>query len=287
MLEGRPRGQLLHAARAVQPMLQTMTNIPIAGTFRLAGVFSKTFAIYGRRFAPFIILTIIASIPGYVAVFAIVTGIEAAGKAAPFNIISYIRSMGPSGLYIYALSISVVVVLMFVLTQSLASAAVMFGVVQELRGQRVSIAGSTWIFLLRFLPMMGIAVCTTLLIGFGAVVLVVPGLILACMYYVSMPVCVAEPGGISASISRSILLTEGHRWQVFGTVVLLAAAALVLSIIVARVVGPAGPVWLLVAHAVLRVIINSFYGVLVSVFYYELRAEKEGVDIDKIASVFD
>jgi hypothetical protein len=268
-----------------------MTDIPAAaGTFRLADVFSKTFAIYRRRFVSFLILTIIASIPGYVAIFAI-AGLLSSVRFAPSSVNWIVANTGQFGLIVFPLVVSTGVVLTFVLSQSLASAAAMYGVVQELRGRRVSIGGSTWIFLRRFLPMTGIAVCTTLLIGFGAVVLVVPGLILACMYYVSMPVCVAEPAGISASISRSIFLTEGHRWQVFGTIVLLAATALVLSIIVGIIAGrlflPAGPPWPLLVQAALRVVINSFYGVLVSVFYYELRAAKEGVDIDKIASVFE
>jgi hypothetical protein len=43
-----------------------MTDITMAGTFRLADVFSKSIAIYSRHFVPFIILTIIAYSPYYV-----------------------------------------------------------------------------------------------------------------------------------------------------------------------------------------------------------------------------
>jgi hypothetical protein len=50
---------------------------------------------------------------------------------------------------------------------------------------------------------------------------------------------------------------------------------------------PGGHVGGLIIIQGLVVVIGSFDGVLVSVFYYELRVAKEGVDIDQIASVFD
>jgi hypothetical protein len=265
-----------------------MTGIRAVGTFRLADVFGKTFAIYRRRFVPFFVLTIIASIPGYLAIFAAEFAIGALAKGAvPFYASWLVAQVGQFGLVVVPFVYITGLVLTFAVTQTLAGAAVMHGVVQELRGQRFSIAGSLRIFLLRFLPMTGVVVVTTLVISFGVAVLVVPGFILACMYFVSMPVCAAELAGISASVSRSIFLTEGHRWQIFGTMVLLAVAGVILSVVVGVIFAPAGVGEFLLAYVVLRLIINSFNGVLVSVFYYELRAAKEGVDIDKIAGVFD
>jgi hypothetical protein len=45
------------------------------------------------------------------------------------------------------------------------------------------------------------------------------------------------------------------------------------------------------AVQIVSYVVQSFFGafnaVLVGVFYYQLRVAKDGVDIDKIASVFD
>jgi hypothetical protein len=245
-----------------------MTDIALAGTFRLADVFGKAVAIYGRRFVPFIILTVIASIPDYIALWAI--GVPNERPDA----VSFIP--GRIGLNLVDFA-----------TRSLASGAVIYGVVQDLRGRAFSVADSIQIALGRFFPMLGVAMCTTLAVGFGFVLLIVPGIILACMYYVAMPACVAERVGVFASMSRSSFLTRGYRWQVFGMFLLILVGGIVLGAILGMVFALSGRIGLLISTQALGAIISSFNGVLVSVFYYELRVAREGIDIDKIASVFD
>jgi hypothetical protein len=244
-----------------------MTDIAMAGTFRLADVFGTTVAMYSRRFAPFIILTMIASIPNYVILFATEGPTEARNPA------SFVAGVG--------------LALLIIVTQSLASAAVMYGVVQELRGLAFSITDSLQVALHRFLPMLGVAICTTVAIFLGAVVLLVPGIIMACMFYVSMPVCIAERTGVFASMSRSSFLTKGYRWQVFGTLLLIAFAGAVLDSIARTVLEPAGEIGTLIGTQVPAAIVDSFDGALIGVLYYKLRVAKEGVDIDRIASAFD
>jgi hypothetical protein len=42
-----------------------------------------------------------------------------------------------------------------------------------------------------------------------------------------------------------------------------------------------------IAQQVMGAVLGAFNGVIVGVFYYQLRVAKEGVDIDQIAKVFD
>ena len=113
------------------------------------------------------------------------------------------------------------------------------------------------------------------------------------MYYVAAPICVAEQASIGTSLSRSIFLTKGHRLQIFGAFVLIWIVWLIANIaITAAVIALAGPVTTaLRAVQVISFVVPAFLGafnaVLVGVFYYQLRVAKDGVDIDKIASVFD
>jgi hypothetical protein len=241
------------------------------GTFRLADVFGKSVAIYRRGVAPFTVLTIFASLPTYIILYAIGTPDEG-------------RNLG-------AAAVSMGQNLLLVVTQTLASGAVIYGVVQLLRGRTFSIADSIQVALRRLLPMVGVAICTTVAMVLGLLVLIIPGIILGCMYYVSMPACIAEQTGVFESMSRSSFLTEGRRWQVFGASLLYWVAAAIFGGIYGAVfdlVFPeAGQVGTLVGTEVPMVVVNAFGGVLIGVFYYELRVAKEGVDIDKIAGVFD
>jgi uncharacterized membrane protein len=145
----------------------------------------------------------------------------------------------------------------------------------------------------RFLPLVGVAILVSLLFWLGSVLLIVPGLIVNAMYYVAAPACVAEQAGVRASLSRSRFLTKGHRLQIFGAFVLVWIVLLITNIaITAAVIALAGPVTMAmravqVVSYVVPAFLGAFNAVLVGVFYYQLRVAKEGVDIDKIASVFD
>jgi hypothetical protein len=249
-----------------------MTDIAMdAGTFRLADVFSKAFAIYGRRFVPFTILTVIASIPDYIVV---ITLTDSTG--------------GRAGEFTWA---QAVLILVNIVTKSLSSAVVIYGVIQDLRGRAFSIGDSIRITLSRILPIIGVTFCASIAVGLGSLLLAVPGIMLLCRYYMAAPVCVAERAGVWESLGRSAFLTKGYRWQVFGTIMLLVVVNLVLSLVLTRIFGPVfgmtGSVAFLVVSQALGAVLGSFYGIIVSVFYYELRVAKEGVDIEKIASVFD
>jgi hypothetical protein len=64
----------------------------------------------------------------------------------------------------------------------------------------------------------------------------------------------------------------------------------VITRIIVSVLAPVGLTEMLIAMMAAATILNAFNGVLVSVFYYELRGTRKGIDsIDskKIAGVFD
>jgi hypothetical protein len=88
-------------------------------------------------------------------------------------------------------------------------------------------------------------------------------------------------------MARSRSLTKGYRWQVFGLFLLILVAGIVLGALVAVVFVFTSGVGVLIATQAMGAIVSSFNGVIVGVVYYQLRVAKEGVDIDKIASVFD
>jgi hypothetical protein len=238
-------------------------------TFSLAVVFRKAFAVYTRRFVPFVILTVIASIPSYVALFAI----PAPGST---------RTPDPTlGVWF------IVATVVTMVTSSLAGGAVIYGVVQDLRGRTFSVGDSLLVALRRLLPILGVSFCTAIAFFLGLMLLVVPGIIFICMFLVSSHACVVERTGVFASLSRSRFLTKGHRWQVFGLFLLMTIVAIISSLIARTIFASTGPSGSLIASQLFAAIVGAFNGVLLSVLYFQLRIAKEGVDIDKIASVFD
>lgn len=239
----------------------------MTATFRLFDVLGKSVAVCRRRFLPFVVLAIIASIPEYVATFAIDLPqqgrIDPSGAArAGLNLVGFV-------------------------TGSLVSGAVMYGVVQELRGRAFALGDSIRIALGRLLPLVGIAICYGISVGVGVVLLVVPGAIWACMFYVSMPACVVERTGVFDSMSRSSFLTKGYRWQVFGTVVLIYVVGAIFAMALRAALASTGRTGVLISGEVVRTIVSAFGGIVAGVFYYQLRAAKEGIDLDRIASVFE
>jgi hypothetical protein len=116
------------------------------------------------------------------------------------------------------------------------------------------------------------------------------------LYYVAAPACTAERIGVGRSLSRSAYLTEGHRGQIFGALFLIAAVEFISAFILGFVIAmgvivlsghPMDTATASIVTQAVSVVLQAFNAVVAGVFYYQLRVAKEGVDIDKIASVFD
>jgi uncharacterized membrane protein len=244
-----------------------------ADTFRLGDVFSRAIPIYRRRFGLFFALTLIAYIPQYFFEFVIAASDI---PASPANI--------DGGIMLIRI---ILIVLLFLICSWLAQAAVIYGVVQELRGREFTLAGSLEVALRRFLPMLGAAICITFLTGLAMILLLVPAFMVACAYYVTIPVCIAEQSGVFDSMSRSTYLTKGYRWQIFGMMALVGIGGYAVAWISERLAAATGPIGVLIVTNGAAAVISAFSAVLVGVLYYQLRVAKDGVDIDRIASVFD
>jgi hypothetical protein len=88
-------------------------------------------------------------------------------------------------------------------------------------------------------------------------------------------------------------LTKGHRWQIFGAVLLIGIVEAVANGVASGVLSLGGaaavatsPV-LQVVSLILQTFFVAFNAVVAAVFYYQLRVAKEGIDLAKIAGVFE
>jgi hypothetical protein len=165
-----------------------------------------------------------------------------------------------------------------------------YGSMQALRGRRVTVGECLSQGMKRLGAALGVAILSGIGIALGMCLLLVPGLILAAMWAVAIPVAVIEERGVTASLSRSQELTRERRWRVFGAYLVAGLITVLGGAIVGGVAGVlAGvqstlflaAVWAFVALS------QAFTACVVATLYYYLRRDKEGVDIEQIAAVFD
>jgi len=124
--------------------------------------------------------------------------------------------------------------------------------------------------------------------GLAALLLIVPGLIVMTMWFVSTPACVVERTGPWTSMKRSAALTKGHRWKVFGLLLLLILLSLIVAGLLQLVLMQAGSTILVLLGTLLwGALWTAYYSIAVVTTYHDLRVAKEGIDIEQIASVFD
>jgi hypothetical protein len=235
--------------------------------FQVGRVLNRTSKVLSRNFLTFFIVTAIAYLP--TAVWT---------KTNP----------DPADISWQDVALPVVAFLLLIVLSVLAQAVVLYGAFQDMRGRPVSLAESVRVGLSRFFPVVGMAVVMMGLFLIGFALLVVPGLILLTMWFVSTPVCVVERRGPLASLGRSQQLTKGHRWKVFGLLlIMLIISATVTPVIDTAVPEIAGAAVTFVVGLIWNGVWGAFYAIAVVVTYHDLRVAKEGIDIEQIAAVFD
>lgn len=237
------------------------------GDFRVGRVLRRSASVLLRYFLPFSAVIAVINLP----MLLVLEG-EIAADDEPAK---------------YAIQLSLAFALSFVLG-TLGQAAILYATFQDIRGGSVSLAKSVSVGLARFFPLIALAIISGVLIVLAGLLLIVPGLILLTIWFVGVPVCVVERLGPWASLKRSDELIRGHRWKIFGLMLLFFVVAAIVSVLIEHLLKPA-------ADAVLTFLVTliwdgiwgASYAVAVVVAYHDLRMAKEGIIVDRIAAVFD
>jgi hypothetical protein len=233
--------------------------------FRVGQVLDRSFNLLSRNFLIFFIVTTVAALPNVLITQSTGTDVAAAGAGA-----------------------LVIGGLVTLILEMLSQAVVLHGAFQDMRGRSVNLGESLGVAFGRLLPIIGAAICVSIGVFIGFLLLIVPGLILMTMWFVSIPVCVVEQKGPLASMGRSSELTKGHRWKVFGTVLLVLIVGGIASAIIQGVLALTGSTVLVILGSLIWTgVWGAFYAIFVVVTYHDLRVAKEGVDVHQIAAVFD
>ena len=141
-------------------------------------------------------------------------------------------------------------------------------------------------------------------VGIGFLLFIVPGIILALMWALTIPVAVLEDTGLRDSVARSAELTKGSRGRIFVIgflfIVLLYTVYLLWEIPIFAIIGifarnhnPAFgiPVWTQIAFPVGNFLTQCLVGPLMtialSLVYYDQRVRKEAFDLQHMMSTLD
>ncbi len=232
--------------------------------FRVGRAFSKAFEVYSRNAVSFSIVAFLAWLPtGAITLYSINLPLAERGN--------WLIGAG----------------LLYYMIHTITTAAILYAAFQDMRGLPVKLGESVQHGLRRLLPLVGATILMFLGLWLGLALLIIPGLMLLMRWYLISPVCVVEQKGPLGSLKRSAELTKGSRWKLFAAFLILFIASIVLAAPIALLSTTISPLAALAANGILRSIIGAFGSVLTVVFYHDLRVEKEGVDIESIASVFD
>jgi hypothetical protein len=148
----------------------------------------------------------------------------------------------------------------------------------------------------RAMGMMGriivVSMLSSLLIGLGMLLLIVPGVILLSGLILSTVVAVLEtPENSTAALGRSWELTKGFRGKVLLTMICVGLLLMVPTItvgviwgIIGVATGGVGEVGMAVVAALMSILIYPFFYVVLTVLYYDLRVRKEGFDLELLAT---
>lgn len=247
------------------------------GYFDLGRVIQRTFTAIGHNAAVFFGAAIIlVGLPSALTTFGQESVVTAAsGSGFLFMMLGWVLNM----------------VGMFLLQGMVVKSAV-----NGFNGKRTEFGDAFDVGVRMFLPLLGLGIVAGLGMMLGYILLIVPGVILSVLWSVAAPAVVVEKRGVFESLQRSRNLTRGHRWSVFGLLVIYMVLSWIIAMLIGGVSAATGGsfttgsanLWVnLIAGPIVSVLSAVVASAGVASLYYELRTAKEGVGADDLASVFD
>ena len=253
--------------------------------FRVGDALGQGFGIWFRNFPAFMVLAVLVYAPliAYTAVVASGTLHEKSPELSTYHMVSGVVQL-PLNL--------------------LVGAAVLFGALQQMCGRPARILASIGVGLRRLLPVLGVGLLSGLAVGVWLLVAFVPGgdmflplalvpcLVFACMFYVSVPAAVIERPGLLGALRRSRELTEGYKTRILGVVLTLG----ILTLLVAQLLLSMFEEGLMSDHQIkvsmwlgvaADIALASLNATVTAVVYRDLRAARDGATAEGLARVVE
>ena len=260
------------------------STIAMAPRFDMGRVAKRTFGSIGRNWVVFLALAILLTgIPqALFKFFMLSAGLQG---GAQLNL-GRIWAALPTGLIMMVAS-------------AVLQAALVHGTVVDLNGRKASFGDCLATGIRFFLPVIAIAILESIALVFGFVLFIVPGVIMALVWFVAVPAGGTERTGVFGAFSRSADLTRNHRWSLLGLVVIYVilsaviggAIGAVLGGVIFGAFGAMGADRMVLLQVAVSLIVQPVQTMIatagIASVYYELRSIKEGIGPEHLAAVFD
>lgn len=253
----------------------------------LGEILDRTFSLYRRHFALFVGISAIPQL------LVLPLNLMQAPAAGPFwrSVtdqpqwkIAGMSALGLAGL----VALVVVAVVAYMFTQG----ATVYAVSELYLGRTTTIGASLRRMRGHFWQLLGVTILNGLIIGASTILLIIPGVYMACRLITAVPAALLEDLGPIKSVSRSFNPTEenaGRAFLIYALYLFLLYAALALlespfsfvASLYARNPDVAH-LWLVasqVGSLLAAILVAPVMLIATALFYYDLRVRKEGFDL--------
>jgi hypothetical protein len=253
-------------------MINQRMAAPGPPRFKIGRVLAVALGVSLRNILPFVVISVVIAMPGFVCSYWYQT-LPRDPQQGIFK--------GHTLLFLVSLALSVA-------CTAISQAVITYGTLQALRGESVLISACLRRGIAAAPKCVAASILSSLMIFIPMILLIIPGLIVATIFWLCVPAIVVENAGIIESFGRSRDLTKGRRWQIFGVFLLAMALYIGLEVFVATRIGLQNftVVNVVIGVSAFTVLLTTYASVMTAVGYYYLRAEKERIAIDDIAAVF-
>ncbi len=254
----------------------------------IGDILDATFRLYKTSFAPFLVIALVAYLP--YALYTLGVGLMYEPPAMQMDPYAQTteadywaageQSATPTLLFGIGNFVFLVIVL------PLAQAALVYNISGVILGERVSAGTAFGRAAGRFLPLFFTQFLAGIVIGFGLLLLIVPGIIFSLWFMLVAPVVVLERTGGTRAMSRSRELMRGNLGKGFMLYLVVAVLGWVVGIgaaVVFDLLPLPHEVFVDVGILLAQALVLPIQTAPVILLYYELRVRKEAFDLQRLA----
>jgi hypothetical protein len=250
----------------------------------LGEILDRTFSLYRRHFFLFAGIALVPQLLTLAFNLARVLTVTRPGRIGRVGDTNGFMAFGLSGLIIW--------VLVAIITYLFAHGGTVYAVSELYLGRPTTIGASLRRMWGQLLNLLGVTILNGLAIGVALLLLIVPGIYLACRLLTCVPSALIEDLGARESLERSYSLTKDNAGRAFVicflyatilyAVVFLFAVPLGVGLMAFRSNPEMSRLMLLlmqVGNFFAGVVVGPFFLIATTVFYYDLRVRKEAFDL--------
>jgi hypothetical protein len=258
----------------------------------LGEILDRTFSLYRRHFLLFLGIT---AIPQLLILAMNLVEVFIATPKNPFGAVgtgAEFQRLPSTGLLAFGIVGAIIGAIVYVVAFLFAQGGTIYAVSDLYLGRPTTIGGSLGRMRGHLLKLLGVSIVNGLAVGVGILLLIAPGIYLACRLIICVPAALLEDLGVFESMERSFELTRDSAGRSFviyalyiailyGAMMLFAMPFFVMMALTAKDPGMVRVSMSLmqVGNFLAGVLVGPFLLIASSVFYYDLRVRKEAFDL--------